>query len=67
MEYQVKIDFDRASREWRKNKKLEKACNFSYKCWHYSVNKEKYCPKKRNLLIITNVIIENIRDYKKNG
>ena len=36
------IDFDEASREWRKNKKTLKNGCFSYKCRHIS-KKNKYC------------------------
>ncbi len=43
---EVNIDFDSASKEWRKNKRYVGEGYFSYKCRHYSVSKNKYCSKK---------------------
>tara|TARA_B110000858_G_C17644985_1_gene399967 strand:+ start:507 stop:716 length:210 start_codon:yes stop_codon:yes gene_type:complete len=50
-EFNIDIDFDEASREWRKNKKLLKNCMFSYiktkqNCCHVC-DIGKKCRKKR--------------------
>ncbi len=44
-EEEVIIDFDEASREWRKNKIKCKNCYFKYTCNHLS-KKGKRCPNE---------------------
>lgn len=42
----IKIDFDEASKEWRKNKRyLGNGC-FEYKCYHISKGSSRYCKNK---------------------
>ena len=40
-EYEVNIDFDEASKEWRKNKLLDKNGNFYYVCGTICKNGKK--------------------------
>jgi hypothetical protein len=44
--YDNKIDFDEASREWRKNKKYVGNGNFVYKCLYISNRTNSYCKNK---------------------
>jgi hypothetical protein len=44
MEYKVDIDFDKASIEWRKNKKQKQGGSFEYRCMHIKKN-GKICNK----------------------
>lgn len=40
------MDFDEAARIWRMNKKYLGNGWFVYKCAHFSVSKNGYCPNK---------------------
>lgn len=41
--YQVDIDFDDASKEWRKNKVETGNGTFRYRCAHLSIKKQQFC------------------------
>jgi len=47
--YQVDIDFDDASKEWRKNKVAMENGTFRYRCAHFSTKKQEFC-KNRTFL-----------------
>ena len=42
------IDFDDASREWRKNKVRQSFGAFRYRCAHFSTTKQQLCKNKVN-------------------
>jgi hypothetical protein len=40
------IDFDEASKEWRKNKVKQPGGAFRYRCAHFSKTKQQFCKNK---------------------
>lgn len=44
--YKAEIDFDEASKEWRKNKVRQPNGCFRYKCSHFSTSKQQLCKNK---------------------
>ena len=44
--FPVTIDFEEASKEWRKNKVSIGNGSFRYRCAHFSVNKQQFCKNK---------------------
>jgi hypothetical protein len=58
--YKVEIDFDEASREWRKNKKYKGNGTFEYKCSHVNI-KNVYCKNK----VYLNGLCKYHINYKK--
>lgn len=39
----VDIDFDDASKEWRKNKVYQGNGTFRYRCGHFNTKKQQFC------------------------
>lgn len=44
----VDIDFDDASKEWRKNKVSIGNGSFRYRCAHFIIKTQQYCKNKPN-------------------
>jgi len=44
--YQVDIDFDDASKEWRMNKVDLGGGNYRYRCAHFSTKKQQFCKNR---------------------